>query len=60
MSSYQGDEKVERMLYSLTALADIGEAITAGSSFETTIRELLHLILGTLTVSKGAILLHTP
>ncbi|MBX7223579.1 MAG: SpoIIE family protein phosphatase [Blastocatellia bacterium] len=60
MSTSPTEEKVERLLYSLTALADIGEAITSGGTFETTARELLHLILGTLTVSKGAILLYQP
>jgi sigma-B regulation protein RsbU (phosphoserine phosphatase) len=58
MASTTGDDHIERLLYSLTALADIGEATTAGGNFETTARELLHLILGTLGVSKGAILLH--
>ncbi|MCS7079178.1 MAG: SpoIIE family protein phosphatase [Chloracidobacterium sp.] len=52
------EERIERLLYSLSALADIGEATTAGGSFETTARELLHLILGTLATSKGAILLY--
>ncbi|MFQ3581181.1 MAG: SpoIIE family protein phosphatase [Chloracidobacterium sp.] len=52
------EERIERLLYSLSALADIGEATTAGGSFETTARELLHLILGTLAASKGAILLY--
>ncbi len=56
MSSQTAEEQVERLLYSLTALADIGEATTAGGNSETTARELLHLILGTLAVSKGAIL----
>lgn len=52
------EERIERLLYSLSALADIGEATTAGGGFETTARELLHLILGTLATSKGAILLY--
>ncbi len=52
------EERIERLLYSLSALADIGEATTSGGSFETTARELLHLILGTLTASKGVILLY--
>ncbi|QUV81366.1 SpoIIE family protein phosphatase [Chloracidobacterium sp. D] len=52
------EDRIERLLYSLSALADIGEATTAGGSFETTARELLHLILGTLAISKGAILLY--
>jgi sigma-B regulation protein RsbU (phosphoserine phosphatase) len=52
------EDRIERLLYSLSALADIGEATTAGGNLETTARELLHLILGTLTISKGAILLY--
>lgn len=52
------EDRIERLLYSLSALADIGEATTAGGSLETTARELLHLIMGTLAVSKGAILLY--
>ncbi|MGQ9896962.1 MAG: SpoIIE family protein phosphatase [Acidobacteriota bacterium] len=54
------EDRLERLLYSLSALADIGEATTAGGGLETTARELLHLILGTLAVSKGAILLYEP
>ena len=50
-------ELVDRLLFSLTSLGELGEALTSGEDFQTNSRALLHQILGTLTISKGAILL---
>ncbi|MFB0518696.1 MAG: GAF domain-containing protein, partial [Acidobacteriota bacterium] len=49
-------ELVDRLLFSLTSLGELGEALTSGEDFLTNSRALLHQILGTLMISKGAIL----
>ena len=50
-------ELVDRLLFSLTSLGELGQALTSGEDFQTNSRSLLHQILGTLMISKGAILL---
>jgi signal transduction protein with GAF and PtsI domain len=54
--SYQ--EQVLRYEYVLKALSDIGEELCRVTSFETQLKSLLHLLLGTLGVSKGGIFLY--
>jgi len=49
-------ELVDRLLFSLNSLGELGEALTSGEDFFTNSRALLHQILGTLMISKGAIL----
>ncbi|TKJ35090.1 hypothetical protein CEE39_01380 [bacterium (candidate division B38) B3_B38] len=49
-------ELVDRLLFSLTSLGELGEALTSGEDFLSNSRALLHQILGTLMISKGAIL----
>ena len=49
-------ELVDRLLFSLASLGELGEALTSGEDFLTNSRALLHQILGTLMISKGAIL----
>lgn len=50
-------EQVFRYEYVLKALSDIGEELCRVTSFETQLKSLLHLLLGTLGVSKGGIFL---
>jgi len=51
------EDRVARLLLSLSTLGDVGEALTATGNFSRTIQSLLRLALGVLTISKGAILL---
>lgn len=50
-------DRVDKLLFSLSSLGDIGEALTSTGDFSATVRALLHLVLGVLTISKGAMLL---
>ena len=54
------EDRVDKLLFSLSTLGDLGEALTSTSDFSATVRSLLHLVLGVLTISKGAILLFDP
>jgi len=55
------EEVLDRFLFSLSSLGEIGETITREKGFgETTKFLLLRMILGTMRVSKGAILLYNP
>lgn len=51
------EDRVDKLLFSLASLGDIGEALTSTGDFSSTLRSLLHLVLGVLTISKGAVLL---
>jgi GAF domain-containing protein len=51
------EDRVDKLLFSLSSLGDIGEALTSTEDFSAILRSLLHLVLGVLTISKGAILL---
>ena len=51
------EDRVDKLLFSLSSLGDVGEALTSTGDFSATLRSLLHLVLGVLTISKGAILL---
>lgn len=46
---------VERLLFNLSALSDLGKEITSPNEFQRIIRSSLYLIMGTFSVSKGAI-----
>jgi diguanylate cyclase (GGDEF)-like protein len=48
-------EQVLRYEYVLNALSDIGDELCRVSSFESQLKSLLHLLMGTLGVSKGGI-----
>lgn len=50
-------DKIDRLLFSLSSLNDLSEALIATRDFETTMRSLLHLVLGELTISNGALCL---
>ena len=55
------EEVLERFLFSLSSLGEIGEMVTREGGFgEETKFLLLRMILGTMRVSKGAILLYNP
>lgn len=46
---------IERLLFNLSALSDLGEEITSPNEFERIVRSSLYLIMGTFSVSRGAI-----
>lgn len=46
---------IERLLFNLSALSDLGEEITSPNEFERVVRSSLYLIMGTFSVSKGVI-----
>lgn len=50
------DDRIDKLLFSLASLGDIGETLTSTGDFSATIQSLLHLVLGVLTISKGAVL----
>ena len=54
------EELMERLLLSLKGLAEFGEHLSSGEGLDRTSRMLLHHILGTLLVSKGAIFVYDP
>ena len=47
-------------MFSLSSLNDIAETLTSTGDFNATLRSLLHLVSGVLTISKGAVLLYDP
>ena len=47
----------EKLLYSIQSINEIGEELSAIEEFESSSRAVLHLIMGTLVISKAAILL---
>jgi phosphoserine phosphatase RsbU/P len=61
MQSTSAEETIERLLFSLSELEQLGETIISGrGSFSALSRTYLRMILGTLRVSRGAILLFQP
>jgi sigma-B regulation protein RsbU (phosphoserine phosphatase) len=51
------EEKYDKLIYCLNSLADMGETISGVGSIERSAREILHIVLGTLGSSKGALLM---
>jgi sigma-B regulation protein RsbU (phosphoserine phosphatase) len=49
------EEKYDRLLYCLTSLADMGETIAGVRSIRRSAREILHIVLGTMGATKGAL-----
>jgi sigma-B regulation protein RsbU (phosphoserine phosphatase) len=47
----------EKLLYSIQSLCEIGEELSSIERFDTSSQSVLHLIMGTLMISKAAILL---
>src|SRR3990172_1959298 len=53
---FEDDELgIEKLLFNLSALSDLGEEITSPNEFQRIVRSSLYLIMGTFSVSKGAI-----
>lgn len=48
----------EKLLFSLDALTEIGEELSSVEQFEASSNAILHLIMGTLAISKAAIMLY--
>ena len=51
-------DRIDRLLFSLSSLSDIGETLTSSGDFTLMLRALLRQALGMLAISKGALLLH--
>jgi hypothetical protein len=51
-------DRIDRLLFSLSSLSDIGEALTSSGDFSVKLRSLLRFVLGVLTISKGALMLY--
>jgi len=47
----------EKLLYSIRSLTEIGEELSSAEEFESHSRAVLHLMMGTLVISKSAIML---
>jgi putative nucleotidyltransferase with HDIG domain len=50
--------ELKRILYNITALADLGEEITSEKSFNEKIRSVLYVVSGTFLAVKGAIFIY--
>lgn len=48
----------EKLIFSLDALSEIGEELSSAEQFQESSKAILHLIMGTLVISKAAILLY--
>ncbi len=46
----------EKLLYSIRSLTEIGEELSAAEQFESSSRAVLHLLMGTIVISKAAIM----
>ncbi|HUX06837.1 MAG TPA: SpoIIE family protein phosphatase [Acidobacteriota bacterium] len=46
----------EKLLYSIQSLTEIGEELSAAEQFESSSRAVLHLLMGTVVISKAAIM----
>jgi len=55
MISPQSQTSIRKMLYAFSSLNDLGQVITSNGSFDEVTRSGLYLILGTLSVARGAI-----
>lgn len=53
-----GPDLKDRLLYSIQSLCEIGEELSSIDRFENSSQMVLHLIMGTLVISKAAILLY--
>ena len=51
--------ELKKVLYNMAALADLGHEVTSADHFQTKIRSVLYLIMGTFIAVKGAILFYT-
>ena len=51
-------DRIDRLLFSLSSVSDIGETLTSSGDFSVKLRSLLRLVLGVLTISKGALMLY--
>lgn len=49
--------ELQRILYNLSALADLGHEVTSGKEFYDRIRSVLYVVLGTFLTNRGAILI---
>ncbi|MEJ2254810.1 MAG: HD domain-containing protein [Nitrospirota bacterium] len=47
--------EIRRLLYNISALADLGEEAASSSEFPLKMRSVLHVIMGTFLVNKGAV-----
>jgi sigma-B regulation protein RsbU (phosphoserine phosphatase) len=54
--SHSAEDHCDKLLYALKSLADMGETISAVRSIEKASSEILHIVLGTIGASKGALL----
>jgi len=58
---FEDDELgIEKLLFNLSALSDLGEEITSPNEFQRIVKSSLYLIMGTFSVSKGAIFQYDP
>jgi len=55
-----GNLIIERLLFNLSALADLGAEVTSPKDFQRVVRSSLYLIMGTFAVSKGGIFGYDP
>ena len=61
MQSASAEETIERLIFSLSELEQLGETIISGrGNFSVLSRTYLRMILGTLRATRGAILLFHP
>lgn len=56
----EGNLIIERLLFNLSALADLGAEVTSPKDFQGVVRSSLYLVMGTFSVSKGAIFRYDP
>ena len=50
--------ELKKILYNISALADLGQEVTSADNFNIKIRSVLYVIMGTFVASKGAILFY--
>lgn len=50
-----GHLSLNKLIFNLNALVDLGEVVKSYSGFKTTIKSSLYLVMGTLSISKGVI-----
>ena len=50
--------RIDRVLFSLSSLSDIGKTLTSSGDFSVKLRSLLRLVLGVLTISKVGLMLY--
>jgi putative nucleotidyltransferase with HDIG domain len=54
-----GDQRdLKRLLFGITALADLGQEVTSGREFHEVMRTALHIICGMRSVPRGALYVH--